>query len=330
MKAYVIASQADRGLDAVALADVPRPAAGPGRVLVKVHAVGLNPVDCKLADHGDPAWTYPHTLGLDVAGEIVEVGSGVEDAWKPGMRVSGHGDLRLDGCFAEYVTAPTYELALIPSDVSYTDAAALLCGAMTAYQAINRKPNLNMVRTALIHGGSGAVGGIAVQLAKMHGVRVLTTCSTAKIGEVERLGPDAIIDYRAEDVDERVRALTDGLGVDLVVDTVGAAEAERDLDRLAYNGQLVTVVGAPRFDPAALFARALSVDGVNLGGAHASEDPYQKADLGTMASDLLQMASQGSLDPLVERVLPFDGLVEGLRALARHEVAGKLVASLDD
>ncbi|RYQ62619.1 alcohol dehydrogenase [Bifidobacterium pseudolongum subsp. pseudolongum] len=330
MKAYVIPNAEARGLDAMELADVPRPQAAPGHVLIQVHAAGLNPVDYKLAEGGNANWTYPHILGLDVAGEIVELGEGVEDTWKVGMRVAGHGDLRFDGCFAEYVSAPTYELALIPDDVEYTTAAGMLCSALTAYQTINRKPNLNLVRTALVHGGSGAVGGVAVQLAKMHGITVFTTCSTRNVDYVrEHVRPDAVIDYRTQDVDERVRELTDGRGADLIVDTVSGEEAECDLGRLAYNGQLVTIVDVPPMSSGQMFGGALSIDVVNLGGAHGSGNPMEQRDLGTMASDVLSMVSQGQLDPLITGVLPFGDLVEGLRSLADHKVTGKLVVDVD-
>ncbi len=330
MKAYVIPNAEARGLDAMELADVPRPQAAPGHVLIQVHAAGLNPVDYKLAEGGNANWTYPHILGLDVAGEIVELGEGVEDTWKVGMRVAGHGDLRFDGCFAEYVSAPTYELALIPDDVEYTTAAGMLCSALTAYQTINRKPNLNLVRTALVHGGSGAVGGVAVQLAKMHGITVFTTCSTRNVDYVrEHVRPDAVIDYRTQDIDERVRELTDGRGADLIVDTVSGEEAECDLGRLAYNGQLVTIVDVPPVSSGQMFGGALSIDVVNLGGAHGSGNPMEQRDLGTMASDVLSMVSQGQLDPLITGVLPFGDLVEGLRSLADHKVTGKLVVDVD-
>ena len=330
MKAYVIPNAEARGLDAMELADVPRPQAAPGHVLIQVHAAGLNPVDYKLDEGGNANWTYPHILGLDVAGEIVELGEGVEDTWKVGMRVAGHGDLRFDGCFAEYVSAPTYELALIPDDVEYTTAAGMLCSALTAYQTINRKPNLNLVRTALVHGGSGAVGGVAVQLAKMHGITVFTTCSTRNVDYVrEHVRPDAVIDYRTQDVDERVRELTDGRGADLIVDTVSGEEAECDLGRLAYNGQLVTIVDVPPVSSGQMFGGALSIDVVNLGGAHGSGNPMEQRDLGTMASDVLSMVSQGQLDPLITGVLPFGDLVEGLRSLADHKVTGKVVVDVD-
>ena len=89
MKAYVIEQADDHGLDAIKLAEVPIPAVGPGQVLVKVHAVGLNPVDYKLAEGGDPDWSFPHTLGLDVAGEIAAIGPDVSEDWHLGMR-AGH------------------------------------------------------------------------------------------------------------------------------------------------------------------------------------------------------------------------------------------------
>lgn len=328
MKAYVLQSAQDRTIDDLQVVDMPQPQPGRGEVVIEVKAVGLNPVDYKLIASGNAAWEYPHILGCDVAGVIVALGEGVDDHWKIGMRVAGHGDLRRNGSFAQYVAAPVYELALIPENVEFTTAAGMLCSAMTAYQAINRKANLNLVRTALIHGGSGAVGGIALQLAKMHGVRVFTTCSTAKIPAVQDLEPDEIIDYQTENVDARIQELTDGLGVDLIVDTVSAEESARDLNRLAYNGQLITIVGTPDVDPSVMFAHAFSIDMVNLGGAHGSGNPVQQEDLGTIASDILQMVSLGRLNPMIDTVLSFDELPEGLRLLSTHQITGKAVVKL--
>ena len=126
-----------------------------------------------------------------------------------------------------------------------------------------------------------------------------------------------------------MRELTDGRGADLIVDTVSGEEAERDLGRLAYNGQLITIVDVPPVSAAQMFGGAMSIDVVNLGGAHASGNPMEQHDLGTMASDVLSMVSQGQLDPLITGVLPFSDLVEGLRSLAEHEVTGKLVVDFD-
>lgn len=158
---------------------------------------------------------------------------------------------------------------------------------------------------------------------------MFTTVSTAKIKYVQQLHPDAIIDYRQEDVDERIRQLTDGLGVDLIIDTVGKTEAEKDLLRLAYNGTLVTIVDVPDLTGVPMFNRGLSVDVVNLGGAHLSGNPYQKADLGKMNAEMLQLAANGKVNPLIEKVLPFAQIKEGLQAIKDHQVVGKIVVKIE-
>lgn len=328
MKALVVANQGDQSINRLQIVEVAKPIPTADQVLIRVHAVGLNPVDYKVVEGGVPAWTYPHTLGLDVTGEVVAVGAAVTD-WRVGDRVSGHGDLTQNGCFAEFVAVPTYQLARIPDNVSYETAASLLCGALTAYAAVERKPNLTNVRTVLVHAGAGGVGSIAIQLAKLHGLKVFTTVSTGKVKYVRQLYPDAIIDYRQEDVDTRLVQLTDGLGVDLIIDTVGKAEAERDLRRLAYNGTLVTIVDVPDLTGAPVFDRGLSMDVVNLGGAHLSGNPFQQADLGKMNSEMLALAAAGKVDPLIEKVISFDQIKDGLQAIKDHRVIGKLVAEID-
>ncbi|EFA22704.1 zinc-binding dehydrogenase [Bifidobacterium gallicum] len=327
MKAYVVENATVDSLDQVKLVELDKPRLAVGEVLVKVHATGLNPVDYKLVEGGNSSWAYPHVLGLDMAGEIVELGEGVTD-WSTGMRVSGHLNLTKNGCFAEYVSVPTYELAQIPENVSYEQAAAMLCGALTAYQTINRKPNLNNVHTVLVQAGSGSVGSLAVQFAKLHGLRVATTCSTGKVDFTSRTGADLIIDYKTQNVAQEVEEFTDGHGVDLIIDPVSGAEAESDFDMLAYNGQLVTIVGVPPVDSNRMFANAFSMAVVNLGGAHESGNPEQKRDLGRMNAEVLELVSDGKVDPLLGEILPFDRLIDGLRMLKNHENIGKLVVSI--
>lgn len=327
MRALVVKDSSIHSLDQVVIEDRPQPTAQVGQVLIKVHAVGLNPVDYKLVEGGVENWTFPHILGLDVAGEVAALGDGVHD-FQVGDRVSGHGNLMKDGCFADYVAVPTYQLAKIPTNVSYEQAAALLCGALTAYTAVNRKANLTNVKTVLVHAGAGGVGSLAIQFAKLHGFRVLTTVSARKKDFVQQLHPDAIIDYQSEDVSQRVAELTDGLGADLIIDTVGKAEATKDLHRLAYNGTLVAIVDDPEMDAGYLFDHAVNVATVNLGGAHLSGNPAQQADLGKMNAEVLQLMSQGKINPLIERVLPFEQIVDGLQMLKNRQVKGKLVVRL--
>ncbi|MDR2672358.1 MAG: zinc-binding dehydrogenase [Coriobacteriales bacterium] len=328
MKAYVIQNK-QLGIENVQLSDVEKPAIADNEVLIRTSYVGLNPVDYKLAEYGNDAWTMPHTLGLDVAGTIALVGANVT-AFDVGDRVAGHGDLRKNGSFAEYVAFPAYALAHIPSEVSEQTAAGLLCNAMTAYQAIHQKANLSKKRTILIHGGSGGVGLIAIQLAKRAGLTVYTTCSTGKIPFVKQLQPDAIIDYKSDDVTGRIRKLTAEQGVDMIVNTVGADEATIDLnERLAYNGALIALVGAPKIgDHNRLFDHGHTISLVNLGGAHQSGNAQQKADLSAIATELLDMAAQGILDPMISEVVPFDRLPAGLSNLKAGRTTGKVVVKI--
>ena len=124
------------------------------------------------------------------------------------------------------------------------------------------------------------LGSITIQLAKLHGCKVFTTVSSSKYDYVKKLATDAIINYQTEDVDKKLADLTDGLGVNLIIDAVSKKEAELDLRRLAYNWRLVTIVDVPSLDNVPMFDRGLGMDVVNLGGAHLSGNPSQQADLG--------------------------------------------------
>lgn len=327
MKALVVNDPNHRSIAELEFGDLTVPTPEKDQVLIKVYAVGLNPVDYKIVESGVSAWKYPHILGLDVAGKIVKVGDQVKD-WKVGDRVSGHGDLTKNGCFAEYVSAPTYELAKIPDDITYETAASILCGGLTAYEAIERKANFSNVKTVLVHAGAGGVGSIAMQLAKRHGCQVFTTVSTNKIKYVKKLGADVIIDYRKQDVTKEIKRLTKGLGVDLIIDTVGKAEAEKDLARLAYNGQLVTIVDVPDITRTPMFNRALGMAVVNLGGAHLSKNPFQQTDLGRMNGELLDLVKNEEVKPLIEKVIPFDQIIEGLNEIKERKVIGKIVVRM--
>lgn len=331
MKAYALTTKDKAGLDALEMIEVPIPEPKEHEVLIKVESIGLNPVDYKLIENPLPSFTYPHIFGLDAAGVVVSVGKRVTD-FKVGDRVSGHNDLHQNGTFAEYALYPDYSLAKVPAEVSAKTASALLCGAMTAYQAVFRKLNLNGKKTILIHAGAGGVGSIAIQLAKLKQLEVLTTVSTAKKEFVKTLLPDKIIDYKHEDVTKVVDEYTNGQGVDMIINTVSSKEAKLDLTkRLAYNGELVCIVEVPKLDdPAWLFENGLTVSALNLGGAHASNSKAQKDDLGQMTKELLELAKTKQLDPNITEVLPFEKLVDGLKKLYHHDTLGKVVVNVEN
>lgn len=326
MKAWTVPNEAAKSIDALRLLSLDDPKPEVDELLVKVRANGLNPVDYKLVQGGVSAWTFPHVLGLDAAGVVVAVGSRVQD-FRPGDRVFFHGNLSEQGSFASLATIKANVTALMPDQLTFSQAAAILCGAMTAYQAIYRKASLANRRTALIHAGAGGVGSIAIQLAKLSGLKVLTTVSAGKADFVTALKPDVVIDYRQEDVTKAVLDHTDGLGADLIVNSIGTKAAEADLQRLAYNGALVTIDGQPEFDSKLLADRGIGVYGLNLGGAHNSGNSLQQHDLAVMATDLTTLVAAKKLDPLITQTLPFDQLPLGLKALQARETRGKIVVT---
>lgn len=268
MQAYSFTSQNQTDLENLKIHESTIPGPKPDEVLVKIDSIGLNPVDYKLIGSPSSVFDYPHIFGLDAAGTVVSVGKNVTD-FTVGERVSGHNNLANNGTFAEYAIFPDYCLAKIPDKVSFKQAAAMLCGAMTAYQAIFRKMNLTGKKNILIHAGAGGVGLIAIQLAKLMGLTVITTVSTSKIEFVKSFHPDKIIDYKNENVTTEVIKYTNGVGVDLILNTVNG-EAKTDIEkRLAYNGQLVWINEAPKsIDQNFLAQRGITISALDLGGAH--------------------------------------------------------------
>ncbi|HIY92483.1 zinc-binding dehydrogenase [Companilactobacillus sp. HBUAS56275] len=328
MQVYSFTSQKQAGLEDLKIHESTIPSPKPNEVLIKVDSIGLNPVDYKLIESPSPDFDYPHIFGLDAAGTVVSVGKDVTD-FTVGKRVSGHNNLANNGVFAEYAVYPEYCLAKIPDKISFEQAAAMLCGAMTAYQAIFRKMNLTGKKNVLIHAGAGGVGLIAIQLAKLMGLIVITTVSTSKTEFVKPFHPDKIIDYKKEDVTAEVMKYTKGVGVDLILNTV-SGEAKADIEeRLAYNGQLVWINEAPEsIDQNFLAQRGITISALNLGGAHRSNSYSQKRDLGVMAAELLNLVAQEKLNPCITEILPFNQLVNGLEKLYHHDTVGKIVVKV--
>lgn len=178
MKALVIDKPGSP--ESLRLAEMPQPEPGEGEVRVKVHAAGLNPADYKFMQRGFRSWNYPFVPGLDVAGIIDEIGPGVSD-WQVGDAVYYHGNLSKPGGFAEEAITVARTLAPLPKNISFVEAAALPCAGWTAYQALHRKLHIEQEQTILIQGGAGGVGGFAVQLAALAGVKAIATCSQKKL-----------------------------------------------------------------------------------------------------------------------------------------------------
>lgn len=328
MKALVIPNSKVNNVEQLEIIDTAIPQISEDEILIKVHTVGLNPVDFKLVENHHPNWTFPHILGLDAAGVIEKVGAHNPRNFKIGDKVFYHSDLSKDGCFAEYAKTNYRCVAKIPDGVSYQQAASILCNGMTAYSAVHRKMNLTGKKTVLVHAGAGGVGSIAIQLAKLAGLKVITTVSKHKIDWVKQFSPDYIIDYKNENTSERIQEITKNVGVDLIINTVGPAEAAKDLTRLSYNGALITIVGEPKLDNYDLGANGQSVLSVNLGGAHQHNNLSQIDDLAIMASDLGKLLAENKLKSIVTKEITFNEIPSGLTSIQQHQLPGKIIAKI--
>ncbi|RKH72642.1 quinone oxidoreductase [Corallococcus interemptor] len=240
--------------------DAPEPVPGPGQVLLRVHAAGVNFADTErrrgLYDAQVP---LPRILGSEAAGVVRAVGPGVDASWV-GRRVVA----LTKQAYAEAALAPVEQLLVLPPEVSFEEAAALLVQGLTAYHVVHTVGRVEAGQTVLIHAAAGGVGLLAVQLAKAAGARVIGTVSgEAKAKLARDVGADDVIRYDREDVAASVRELTGGRGVERVLDSVGASTWQASLDALAPFGHLVSYGNAsghpPHVEVESLYAKSLTV-----------------------------------------------------------------------
>lgn len=327
MKA-VLCSAPDPDLATTALAEVPVPEPAGGELLVRVHAASLNPVDWKLAAGIAPWWHEPHIVGLDAAGVVAAVADGVA-GFEVGDRVVWHGNLDRQGVFAEYATVEAHVVSRVPDAVSFRSAAALPCAGYTAFQGLMRKARLQADDVVVVQGASGGVGGFAVQLASAVGARVIALARPEQADRITRLGADHVLDYRATDLAEHVRALTpDGAGADIMLEVVRPDDARRSLDLLRYNGQLVCIDPLPDLSRVPPYTYAASIHEVALGGAYAANHLPTQRDFAAIGDELLGLLVAGRLDPMIEQVIGIDEIPTCLQRLRNREVDGKIVAQI--
>jgi NADPH:quinone reductase-like Zn-dependent oxidoreductase len=227
------------GSGVLVLEEVPRPQTGPGEVLIRVHAAGVNPLDWKVrAGHVKAmiAHRLPLIPGWDVSG-VVEAVAPEVTAFKVGDAVYGMLDFRRNGAYAEYVASRPSHLAIKPRSIYHIQAGAVPLASLTAWQSLFQVAGLKSGQTVLIHAAAGGVGHFAVQFAKEKGARVIGTASADNEGFLRKLGADQVIDYRTTRFEEVVR------DADVVLDTIGGHTQERSWQVLKKGGILVATLG---------------------------------------------------------------------------------------
>ncbi|OHU99794.1 NAD(P)H-quinone oxidoreductase, partial [Mycobacterium talmoniae] len=219
--------------------EVPDVSPGPGEVLIRVTAAGVNRADLlQAAGRYPPPPGASDILGMEAAGVIAAVGAGVTE-WSVGQEVCA---LLAGGGYAEYVAVPAGQVLPVPDGVELADAAGLPEVACTVWSNLVLTAQLGAGQLLLIHGGASGVGSHAIQVARELGARVAVTAGTpAKLDLCRQLGAEVTIAYRDEDFVARIQDVTDGAGADVILDIMGAAYLDRNIDALAADGQLVVI-----------------------------------------------------------------------------------------
>lgn len=313
--------------------DVPEPTVGEHDVLVQVQAAGLNMLDEKIRA-GEFKQILPYKLplipGNDVAGTVIRVGSKVR-AFKSGDEVYARPDQDRIGTFAERIAVAESDLALKPASISMEEAGSLPLVALTAWQALVERGNVQPGQKVLIHAGAGGVGSIAIQLAKHLGATVATTASAANLDFVRELGADTAIDYRSQDFEELLS------GYDLVLDSLGGENLKKSLRVLKPGGKAIGIAGPP--DPA--FARGaglnpvvrLIITGLSAGIRRRAkklgvsyEFLFMRAS-GDQLRKITALIDDGAMHPVVGQVFPFGQTIQALQSLEKGGIRGKAVIS---
>ena len=313
------------GPEALRVDDVPDPVAGAGQVVVDVHAAGVNFPDILLT-RGKYQFkpTPPFSPGGEAAGVVSAVGPGVTSV-AVGDRVAA---TMLYGAFAEKVVVPELAVTKLPDAVSFEVGAATLLTYLTTYHALVDRAAIRSGETLLVLGAAGGVGTSAVELGALLGARVIAAASTDdKLAFCREHGATDGINYTRDDLKDRIKALTNGNGCDVIYDPVGGALAEPALRGTAWQGRYLVIGFAsgdiPKIPLNLVLLKGCQIVGVFWGSFAMREPAKNRAH----AAQLFAWIADGKLAPHVDTVVPLSEAASALRRIERREVMGKLVLS---
>lgn len=290
--------------------DAPRPAPAAGDVLIRVHATSVNPVDIAIRSgffKERMKYTLPMIPGWDVSG-VVEAVPPDATRLKPGDEVYARPDLSRDGAYAGYIAVRESEVALKPTSIDHTHAAAIPLTGLTAWQGLFDAGHLAAGQTVLIHGAAGGVGHFAVQFAKVKGARVIATASKRNHEFLRSLGADELIDYNTTKFEDVVH------GVDVVLDTITGETQDRSWQVIKKGGIYVSILQPPNQEKAA-------AHGVR--SAHVFVQPNVDE-----LNEIARLVDAGKVKPHIEKVFPLPQAAAAQEAVASHHTSGKIVIAV--
>ncbi len=302
--------------------DAPEPALRDAHVLIRVKATGINPADLvRMSGRYPQRLPLPYIPGTDVAGEVEAIASDVAHV-QVGDRVFGRSIN--GGGYAEKTCLPAHETIPLPDNLSFAEGAAIPVPFYTAYVAVHHKAALKAAETVLVSAGGGGVGVAAIQLAKVIGARVLTTVgSTEKAEKTQALGADVAINYKTQDFAAEIQQLTDGKGVDVIIENVATDNFAKDFSALAQNGRIVLIGTGTGKAPEAAFmvGAALFKDAQIYGMALGNS----AAHIPDMAQALTPLFSSAAVKAVVHKTYALADAQQALQDLVASNVFGKLV-----
>jgi NADPH:quinone reductase-like Zn-dependent oxidoreductase len=323
MQAYWMQVSGDSAV--LELREMPRPEPGPGQILLRLHAAALNRGEF-ITGHGLHAKPGARQIGLEGAGEVVALGSGV-DQFKPGERVMG----RCPGAFAQYAVMDAREAMRVPENLSWQDAAVVPLVYQVAYDLLVEHGRLAADEWVLINSVSSGVGVASLQMAKSFGAKVIGTSGSAdKLARLRDCGLDVALCTRGADFVDAVMQATGGAGVNMVVNTVGGSVFPAQLRCMAFQARL-GMVGyvdgqlKAEIDLEALHARRLTLFGVS----NKMRSVQQRAEsVPGFVRDLLPSFAAGRIKPIVDRVFPFEQLTQAREHMQADRHLGKIVLAI--
>jgi NADPH2:quinone reductase len=311
------------GFGALRIGETAEPAPADDEILIDVHAASVSYMDYLMASGGYQLKpTLPYVPGTDAAGVVVAVGDMVA-RFRPGDRVACGNWF---GGFAERMVAKASKSARLPDNVDFSTGSTVLHAYLTAWYALVDRARLEPGETVLVTGATGGVGLACVEVARLVGGRVIAAVGSAAKAQVALDGgAEHVIDYSCEDVRERVKALTNGEGIDVGVDNIGGALFLSLARLMRWNGRLIPMgfVGGeiPSVPMNLPLLKNYSIVGV-FAGAWMTNFPNESAQA---ADRVMALVGEGRLRPRVDRVLPLEQAAEAMRAVAERSVQGRIV-----
>ena len=307
------------GPEVLRLEEVPKPQPGAGQVLVRMHAIGVNPVETYIR-----AGTYaykpalPYRPGNDGAGVVEQVSADVNE-FKPGDRVYTAGSI--SGTYAEFALCKAEQVHPLPANVSFEQGAAMGTPYVTAYRGLFQRAEAKPGETVLVHGASGGVGTAAVQLARARGLRVFGTAGSDEGRKLAReQGAHEVFDHRAPDHFEQIMKATGGRGVDVIVELLANVNLGKDLTILAKSGRVAIIGsrGRVEIDPRDTMQRDVDLRGMALPNTPPKE-------MASIHAALVAGLENGTLRPVIGKEFPLADAAEAHRAVMESGALGKIV-----